>query len=94
MLSDSQIREWLEVSKAPTKKTAEGRKLQQELAHTAVPALCEALLLARSSRNKEADNILRELGRLRLHLVEYNTEYDQDTRNTFVRILDKFMDKF
>jgi hypothetical protein len=99
MLTTTQVTEWLEQSKTPTKKTKAGRKFEHHLAREAVPALCQEVLIQSSVQN-EGENFeekyratLAEIGRFRLHMVKYNTEFEPAECTKFVRMIDKLIDR-
>ena len=99
MLTKTQITEWLEQSKTPTKKTKAGRKFEHHLAREAVPALCQEVLV-RGTEQNEGESFeekykatLVEVGRFRLHMAEYNTEFEPADRTKFVGMIDKLIDR-
>lgn len=95
MLSNEQIQEWLAMAKKPTKKGTDGKKAEYHLARTAVPALCEEVLTQTKNTTTEDGKlaVLKELGKLRYHMSEYNTSYSAEVRKACVEIIDRFIDK-
>mgnify|MGYP003640602744 CR=1 FL=1 len=94
MLSNEQIQEWLDMSNKPTRKCTDGKKAEYHLARTAVPALCQEVM-SRTSQSGEDGKlaVLKELGKLRYHMVEYNTSYSDEVRSACVEIIDRFIDR-
>ena len=96
MLSKEQVQEWLEMSNKPTRKCTDGKKAEYHLARTAVPALCEEVLRKDATQPPAADGkiaVLKELGKLRYHMSEYNTSYSPEVRKACVEIIDRFIDR-
>ncbi len=98
MLTTTQVTEWLEQSKTPTKKTKAGRKYEHHLAREAVPALCQEILVR--GAEQEGENFeekykatLGEIGRFRLHVVKYSTDFEPAERTKFVGMIDKLIDR-
>ena len=98
MLSNEQIQEWLTMANKPTKKGTDGKKAEYHLARTAVPALCQEVMNKRLNATVEKFDdgklaVLKELGKLRYHMSEYNTTYSKEVRSACVEIIDRFIDR-